>query len=583
MSADPGCGKSVLSKSLIDNDFNIESLTTCYFFFRDDNDKQKDITIALSALLHQLFSRTPGLVKHAMPDYGNNGNKLPQSFQTLWKAFLAAAADPLAGKIVCILDAIDECTETGRNQFIDALKVFYETSASKRSQLRFLITSRPYLDIERQFADLIRSYPTTIRLHGERESSSISREINLVIKSEVAKLGRDLGLVDPEREILEHELLNMDHRTYLWLKLIIEVIRKEISLTKTKLKQIIGTLPATVDEAYESILSKVRERDKRRVQKLLHIIVAAPRPLTLKEMNIALSIEDHHKDFDDLELDLEDQTRFESSLRNLCGFFVSVENHKVYLIHQTAKEFLIANEAVTSQNEAPSSRWKHSIDPAESELVLARVCVTYLMLSFLDEPGDSPSSTPSTGERNLFSYASEFWAAHFQKAQHRATKELVQSAAKICDAQGHRFQAWFDMYWYKDDQTWPIPQFDDPIMVASYFGLEVVVELLLERVNVDVDRLDLEYRRTPLLWAAERGHASVVRLLLERGVNVNWRDEHYLTPLSVASQNGHEAVVKLLLSANGIDADCLDLFGHTPRLWAAQNGHVSVLRLLSRP
>src|SRR5215471_10405811 len=51
VSADPGCGKSVLSKSLIDEDLkSIKTRTTCYFFFKDDNDIQENVTTALSAL-----------------------------------------------------------------------------------------------------------------------------------------------------------------------------------------------------------------------------------------------------------------------------------------------------------------------------------------------------------------------------------------------------------------------------------------------------------------------------------------------------------------------------------------------------
>src|SRR5436190_18408613 len=69
VSADPGCGKSVLSKSLVDEDFKgIETRITCYFFFKDDNETQRSIAIALSALLHQLFSQKPTLIKYAMTD-----------------------------------------------------------------------------------------------------------------------------------------------------------------------------------------------------------------------------------------------------------------------------------------------------------------------------------------------------------------------------------------------------------------------------------------------------------------------------------------------------------------------------------
>ena len=53
---------------------------------------------------------------------------------------------------------------------------------------------------------------------------------------------------------------------------------------------------------------------------------------------------------------------------------------------------------------------------------------------------------------------------------------------------------------------------------------------------------------TALWWAAEKGHEAVVKLLLENGANVEFKDRyHDRTPLLLAAGNGHEAVMKLLL------------------------------------
>jgi len=258
VSADPGCGKSVLAKSLIDQEVKaMKSSITCYFFFKDDNEKQKSITTALSALLHQLFSQKQSLIQHAIEDHTAEGDQLPQLFHKLWSILMKATSDSRAGEVVCILDALDECEESGRYRIIDALNMFYKQAISSRqspSQLKFLVTSRPYFDIERRFADLISSFPT-IRLQGEKESEAIRREINTVIKWRISKLGLELNLNDSEQSTLKRELLSMTHGTYLWSKLIFEIIRNEISLTSKRLKQIISTLPSTVDQAYEAILS----------------------------------------------------------------------------------------------------------------------------------------------------------------------------------------------------------------------------------------------------------------------------------------------------------------------------------------
>jgi hypothetical protein len=71
VSADPGCGKSVLAKYLVDEGLVShglpESAAVCYFFFKDA--LQDSLNQALCAVLHQLFSHRPSLIKHALTEF----------------------------------------------------------------------------------------------------------------------------------------------------------------------------------------------------------------------------------------------------------------------------------------------------------------------------------------------------------------------------------------------------------------------------------------------------------------------------------------------------------------------------------
>ena len=119
-----------------------------------------------------------------------------------------------------------------------------------------------------------------------------------------------------------------------------------------------------------------------------------------------------------------------------------------------------------------------------------------------------------------------------------------------------------------------------PLSWAAEKGHEAVVKLLLDKEGVDPDSKD-NYGRTPLSWAAEKGHEAVVKLLLEKdGVDPDSKDNDGQTPLSWAAENGHEAVVKLLLDKEGVDPDSKDNYGRTPLSWAAGNGHEAVVKLL---
>ena len=103
VSADPGCGKSVLAKYLIDYRLP-RSATICYFFFKDQD--QNTIKQALCALLHQLFSHNPSLIRYAMPEYSKNGPGLVNITTSLWEILENAAQDTETGPVIFVLDAL---------------------------------------------------------------------------------------------------------------------------------------------------------------------------------------------------------------------------------------------------------------------------------------------------------------------------------------------------------------------------------------------------------------------------------------------------------------------------------------------
>ena len=582
VSADPGCGKSVLAKSLLERELlSTTSRTTCYFFFKDDDVDQKSGTKALCALIHQLFSQNNALVKYAIPDFRHEGSNLPQLFGKLWSILTKAAADPEAGDVICVLDALDECEESNRFELIDTLHKFYRGTGDKRDNatLKFLVTSRPYFDIERGFKELTTNL-LTIQLAGKEETRSIRHEIDIVIKARVQKIAKKLLLDDSERLSLQEDFLNIIHRTYLWVKLIFEVIEQRLAVTKKRLRGIIGTIPDTLDKAYEAILE--RSTDKIQAKKLLHIIVSAVRPLTLREMNIALTISEGNRSEEDLDLEPED--RFRITVRNLCGLFVSVIDSKIYLIHQTAKEFLVKNDTIQSSS---LGAWKHSLEPRESNFVLAEICIFYLLFTeFESNPliidnGVQQREVSSHVNRyasrhGLLNYSAKHWGAHFRIAK-VTDWAIVDLALEVCNSRSKRFLTWFQVYWMTVNSVSQCPQSLNDLMVGSYFGLEAVVRLRLKN-GVDVNAKDKD-SLAALDRAAENGHEAVVRMLLENKADVKTKDKDGWTALHRAATNGHEAVVRVLLE-NGADVNAKNKDGWTALYGAAWNGHEAVVRLL---
>ena len=78
-----------------------------------------------------------------------------------------------------------------------------------------------------------------------------------------------------------------------------------------------------------------------------------------------------------------------------------------------------------------------------------------------------------------------------------------------------------------------------------------------------LDQCDSE-SSTALGVAAMRGHASVVKLCLARGANINGAsDDAPHTALHLAATHGHVAVVELLIG-HGADVDVRDELQRTP-------------------
>ncbi|KAH8878543.1 hypothetical protein GQ53DRAFT_673954 [Thozetella sp. PMI_491] len=395
VSADPGCGKSVLAKHLIDEALP-RSATICYFFFQYHD--QNTVRQALCALLHQLFLQKPSLIKQARKQFEIDGRDLANSATSLWTVLRNATQEPQAGPVIIVLDALDECAES---EFEDVVRnVQSQFCSNQCGKLKYLLTSRPYEQILSRFRGLLASFPC-IHIPGEEESETISQEVNRVIQYRVEKLAGEKRLSDGVKGHLAKKLLEIPHRTYLWVYLIFDHMgKKNFRKTPHGVETTIATLPTSVNEAYERILGK--SEDRQMVRKAMSIILAASRPLTLSEMNVAMNINEKSASIHDL--DLEKEEDFKSRLKACCGLFVSIHHGKIYFLHQTAREFLLAE--LPSPATVPSELlWHHSITLHHAHAVLAKLCMLYL--NFFN------SDTSYSDNHAFLDYSAKNWGTHF--------------------------------------------------------------------------------------------------------------------------------------------------------------------------
>ncbi|WP_084417804.1 ankyrin repeat domain-containing protein [Henriciella litoralis] len=120
---------------------------------------------------------------------------------------------------------------------------------------------------------------------------------------------------------------------------------------------------------------------------------------------------------------------------------------------------------------------------------------------------------------------------------------------------------------------------DFDLNAASFFGFSGLASKLLEfGHSVSAENSNGGF---PLLYAAQEGHADIVRALLENGASINQLNEFSGTfPLLQAAQNGHTDIVCELLENGASVNQQNEVSGTFPLLMASQEGHTDIVRAL---
>ena len=533
MTAEPGCGKSVLSKFLVDHELpGMHDGPICYFFFKDETEKQSSINEALCALLHQLLSQNRDLIDIALPIYESRGNKVVENTSTLWKLLLQCS-DASESSVICVFDGLDEASETGRQFLIENINSFFRLPGPRHSSLKFLVTGRPYFDAKSKFSKLIEELPPHAHLAGEDES--IGPEIQRFVESHV----KNLPLADSGKAFLAEHIgaSQKSSKTYLWARLVFEVVTTDSNMRgagKRKVQQLLSVLPSSVFGIYENILQSRSTDGGFRARLMLHIVLAAVRPLTVQELNVAFELAQNLNNdittYEELELQTDDN--FKVAARALCGSLLTFIEGKAFLLHQTVKQFLEFDPQAGSSSGAV---WRHSFHIKSSNYVLGRACILFLLLEDFDDylvdydewlheatELDLVASEANrlirryhlfcrvvdecAGRSPFLDYAATFWIQHYTTGLADADLGYLPAhASRVCDISEPRFWTWFLI------NGWP------EVKKGSLWGflLEVIVQSGLDCrkliKSATTEGLLLEDAETPIpSWRATGDWVAVV-------------------------------------------------------------------------
>ena len=340
----------------------------------------------------------------------------------------------------------------------------------------------------------------------------------------------------------------------------------------SSVRHILEELPESLDGTYEQILKEIRKPNQRHAHRLLQCLVAAVRPLRVKELAEVLAV-DFAEGIPKLNLGWRWEDK-EEAVMSACSSLVMIvkdrDSRVVQFSHFSVKEFLTANRLAEPIRDV--TRYHIRLEAAHT--VLAEACLGVLLR--LDDciDRDSIENFPLAG------YAAQYWPTHAQFGN--VSSGLKDGMECLFDPDKPHFATWLWLYDEDPGLSMATVSPEKPEAVPLYYAAMLgfydlakhIIAEYPEHVNA---RGGLE--QTPMHVAAYAGHADILSLLHEHGADLEGRGIVGQSPLHLASMSEKLGVVKCLLDL-GADINARDDYGWTPLYQAAFFSTVGLTRML---
>ncbi|KAL5350096.1 hypothetical protein ACLOAV_005133 [Pseudogymnoascus australis] len=329
----PGTGKSITMKFLFSEAKKSmkTSIVMSFFFNARGGDLEKSTSGLYRSLLLQLLEKAPE-TQHILDYYGASGfnaikeaNNWPD--EMLREAFTRALEKLGNQRIVCYIDALDECPEDDVRDMIS----FFEQlgDLEKEAEFRVCFSSRHYPEI---------SIRTGLQLVLESEQEH-KNDITLYIDNHL-KIG-----TTTQAEDIKEEILVKSSNIFLWVALVIPILNKEYDRGRIKaLKKRLGEIPTGLHELFLDILT----RDHKNIAELLvciQFILFAARPLKPDELRSAVEAgcEDDPPDgpCDPAQMTADNLRRFVLDASKGLAEITKSKEPTVQFIHESVRDFLL--------------------------------------------------------------------------------------------------------------------------------------------------------------------------------------------------------------------------------------------------
>ncbi|QKX54256.1 uncharacterized protein TRUGW13939_01341 [Talaromyces rugulosus] len=417
LEGDPGCGKSVCTKSLVsEHVFDAEDRLVCACFITKNCPEEQTAARALQSLLYQIFTAHPALLSiHASDKIKNVGRSILSCKESLWDILISVISDPAIGKqIVLLIDGVDESDDPSWFfSKIESLWVGIKTEKDARVKL-FYTATLASLNIKQLRVIQSQDYVNNISFDLEALSNSYLQSCNF---STTNNLNISQAFA----------MLRQQNSNYLAFNLFRPEIEKQI-VDKPRPHQVkfLSSMPKTLDQVYNRL---VKEYDSDDLFRVLCIVFGAAEPLILEEFSVAFAVSSgmgYHGD-----IRQKQPRQFDQFLAKTCGPLVKVVGNKVYLTHDSLRDYLLC----VRKHGRPA---KFTNVKKECHNVLSAACVAFLNLKDVKSNcGYTGKSLPTSKKRKLtgsttpvdsmffcfFKYTARYWLQHFRHATKHTSKD----------------------------------------------------------------------------------------------------------------------------------------------------------------
>nr|AAL37301.1 beta transducin-like protein HET-D2Y [Podospora anserina] len=327
INGDPGKGKTMLLCGIINElqgaiveDGHCRNLA--YFFCQATDSRINNAIAVLRGLIYLLAHQQPRLISHVRK-YTDAGKSLSDAnaWFALSDILVGMLGDPNVKPTCLVVDALDECV-------IDLPKLLDFIVCISSDRIKWLLTSRNETIIEKKLKS--NNARTRLSLELKENAMEVSHAVDVYIDDKLSGLEAlqdDALLKDQVRDILH----NKANDTFLWVALVVQELSMD-GVESWHVLQIVEEVPPGLDGMYKRMLDEI-ERNKRDSEfcwRILSVVTVAYRPLYLDEIGGLSGLP-------------EQIVRSTENIQKIvakCGSFLTVRDNQIYLVHQSAKDYL---------------------------------------------------------------------------------------------------------------------------------------------------------------------------------------------------------------------------------------------------